>query len=157
MVTWKCKYCNQECPLLTFFLLYPFFFSWQHHMVWDTHLVAWGLVSLLCPLPTCAPQPRAAWEEALQHSSIARILVFFFNIFFLVTNLKHSNIWATVKKMNYIPAKSVQMINPGITCHSWLGKMPHSVPEVNCNVEYSYITPVVLQLLLPFFFFYVSF
>lgn len=119
---------------------------------------AWGHVSLLCPLPSCVPQPRAAWEKALQHSAIAGILVFF-SIFFwsqLRSTATHELLW---RKWTTSQPKSIQLINSGIACHSWLGKMPHWVPandtspEVNCNVEHSYVTPVVLKLLLFFLFF----
>ena len=112
-VPWEDKHHNSKCPSLP--SSSPHFICWAWHcMVWSVPLVSGGQLFQLHPLPTsCTPptsllvgwgeKQKSPWlsvstaQQWLNHPCDINTV---FN-----TNVKHSPILATAKKMNSIAAK----------------------------------------------------
>lgn len=85
-------------------------FTAEHDiMVWKSLLANWGQLSQLCPLPiSCPPQPTCWRKRVRKRESLDTVQALFNNsknFGGLATNWKHDAIWATMKKVNSIPAR----------------------------------------------------
>ena len=102
----------------------------DHHMVWTIPLVSWGQMSWLCLLPTsCAPPARllaGQYEEQTRPGLCVSIAQQYLKHPCIIntvhsTNLKHSSILATMKKINSTPAKTS------------IFSTPYSIPFMSCS------------------------
>lgn len=115
----KLSYLNPWVLLLLFFLFSPGFplgligggsELWaQHGLEWNVPLASSGHLCWLCPLPGSFSPPSCWWVgvKALvlcEHcSAISTTLLYSQHC--SAASPKHSTIWATVKKVNSIPAR----------------------------------------------------